>query len=87
MNSRGGPPIWGCMLMNSRGGPPILRGSASRDNFYGSSGIWLKNKKSSVNFQPLNMIEYNKGFQDLMVLKNLPFLRARRPDIARCNGP
>ena len=26
MNSRGGPPIWGCMLMNSRGGPPILRG-------------------------------------------------------------
>ena len=26
MNSRGGPPFWGCMLMNSRGGPPILRG-------------------------------------------------------------
>ena len=40
MNSRGGPPIWGCMLMNSRGGPPHFeRGSASRDNVYGSSGI------------------------------------------------
>ena len=26
MNSRGGPPFLGCMLMNSRGGPPILRG-------------------------------------------------------------
>ena len=27
MNSSGGPPFGGCMLMNSRGGPPILRGS------------------------------------------------------------
>ena len=32
------------MLMNSRGGPPHLeRGSASRDNFYGSSGMYLEN--------------------------------------------
>jgi hypothetical protein len=30
------------MLMDSTGGPPILRGggSASRDNFYGSSGMY-----------------------------------------------
>ena len=55
MNFRGGPPLGGCMLvkileadpifggcmlMNSKGGPPHLeRGSTSRVNFYGSSGI------------------------------------------------
>ena len=32
------PILGGCMLMNSRGGPPFREGSASRDNFYGSSG-------------------------------------------------
>ena len=42
MNSRSGPPFGGCMLMNSRGGPPHFeRGSASKDNFYGSSGSFL----------------------------------------------
>ena len=39
MNSRGGHPFGGCLLLNSRGGHPHLeRGSASRDNFYGSIG-------------------------------------------------
>ena len=29
MNSRGGPPFWGCLLMNSRGGLPL--GTISMD--------------------------------------------------------
>ena len=46
---RGRPPIFRLMLMKSKGGPPesngtadphLERGSASRDNFYGSSGMY-----------------------------------------------
>jgi hypothetical protein len=41
MKSRGGPTLW---VMNSRGEPPHFeRGSASRDNFYGSYGTNLYN--------------------------------------------
>ena len=54
MNSRGGPLFWGCMLMNSRGGPPHLeRGSASRDNFYGSSGTYFLKLKNQIVFDPI----------------------------------
>ena len=40
MNSRGGLHFGGCMLMNSRG--HLERRSASRDNFYRSSGTSKK---------------------------------------------
>jgi hypothetical protein len=48
MKSRGGPLLW---LMNSRGGPPHFeRGSATRDNFYGSYGTVGSHKKLELDF-------------------------------------
>ena len=71
MNSRGGSPFWGCILMNSGGGPLILREGPPLGTIFMDLAVEVFNITLRLNYNKLYFHFHKRLVDDLSLTPNL----------------